>query len=101
MEDVTAYLGLGTNLGAREDNLKRAGHLLTAPGPWLDRNPPSRGNESRLAHLQLIRSSSIYETAPWGYANQPQFLNCVLEVETGGVIVGLGGGSKEHYRVGL
>ena len=68
MEEVTAYLGLGTNLGAREDNLKRASHLLTAPGP---------------ASIQLIRSSSIYETAPWGYANQPQFLNCVLEVETG------------------
>ena len=78
MEKVTAYLGLGTNLGAREDNLKRAAHLLTASGQ--DQTPPSRGNK---AHLQLISSSSIYETAPWGYANQPQFLNCVLEVETG------------------
>ena len=68
MEKVTAYLGLGTNLDAREDNLTRASHLLNAPGP---------------TSIQLIRSSSIYETAPWGYANQPQFLNCVLEVETG------------------
>ncbi|MCI0893369.1 MAG: 2-amino-4-hydroxy-6-hydroxymethyldihydropteridine diphosphokinase [Chloroflexi bacterium] len=83
LEKVTAYLGLGTNLGAREVNLKRAAHLLTAPGPLLDRNPPSLGDETRLAHLQLIRSSSIYETAPWGYVNQPRFLNCVLEVETG------------------
>ena len=66
LEKVTAYLGLGTNLGAREDNLKRAAHLLTSS-----------------TSIQLIRSSSIYETAPWGYANQPQFLNCVLEVETG------------------
>ncbi len=66
MENVTAYLGLGTNLGAREDNLKRAAHLLTGP-----------------TSIRLIRSSSIYETAPWGFSDQPQFLNCVLEVETG------------------
>ena len=31
MEEVTTYLGLGTNLGAREDNLNRAAHLLTTP----------------------------------------------------------------------
>lgn len=65
MEPVTAYLGLGTNLGNRENNLTRAAQAL---------------GESPA--LTVTRASSIYETAPWGYANQPDFLNCVLEVTT-------------------
>ena len=61
MERLTAYLGLGSNLGLREDNLLRAIDLLRP----------------------LVRvhcSSSVYQTAPWGYVEQPIFLNCVLEV---------------------
>lgn len=30
----------------------------------------------------IMRTSSIYETAPWGNSNQPQFLNQALEIET-------------------
>lgn len=63
MEPVTVYLGLGSNLGQRAVNLARAVHRL--------------GDS-----LRLLRSSSIYETAPWGYTDQPTFLNCVLEAET-------------------
>ena len=33
-------------------------------------------------NVKILRASSIYETAPWGYTDQPSFLNCVLEVET-------------------
>ena len=63
MEPVTVYLGLGSNLGQREANLSRAIQIL--------------GQQMR-----VLRISSIYETAPWGYTDQPDFLNCVLEVET-------------------
>lgn len=65
MAPVTAYLGLGTNLGCREHNLSQAlGTLGNSPG------------------VQFVRSSSIYETLPWGYTDQPRFLNCAIEVTT-------------------
>ncbi len=79
MGTITAYLGLGTNLGERRKNLEWAAELLF-------RSPSEPLNHGRLkpvSNLQPLRSSSVYETAPWGYANQPDFLNCVLEVETG------------------
>ena len=65
MAGVRAYLGLGANLGDREASLTQALVLL--------QNAPD---------LVVARSSSVYETAPWGYTQQPDFLNCVLEVET-------------------
>ena len=65
MEAVRAYLGLGANLGEREIHLARAALLLAdSPG------------------VQISRSSSIYQTAPWGYLEQSDFLNSVLEIET-------------------
>jgi 2-amino-4-hydroxy-6-hydroxymethyldihydropteridine diphosphokinase len=54
-----AYVGLGANLGDREATIRRAAELL---GPH--------------------RLSTIRETEPWGYADQPMFLNAVAEVET-------------------
>lgn len=60
---VTAYLGLGTNLGDREANLRRALALLGC-------------------QMSVTRVSSLYETEPWGYANQPRFLNAACAVET-------------------
>ncbi len=60
----TAYLGLGTNLGDREANLRQAAELLAS-----DR-------------LTVKRASSVYETAPRDVLDQPFFLNQVLEVET-------------------
>jgi len=57
-----AYVGLGSNLG------DRAGYLLLAVRGMLD------------AGLDVIRLSSIYETEPVGYENQPAFLNMVAEV---------------------
>ncbi|MFB3119456.1 MAG: 2-amino-4-hydroxy-6-hydroxymethyldihydropteridine diphosphokinase [Stenotrophomonas maltophilia] len=65
MDAVTAYLGLGANLGEREVQLARAAHLL-AESPA----------------VQILRSSSIYQTAPWGHLEQPDFLNSVLEIKT-------------------
>ena len=54
-----AYVGLGANLGDREGSIRRAAELIGAR-----------------------RLSSIRETEPWGYADQPLFLNAVAEVET-------------------
>lgn len=57
-----AYVGLGSNLG------DRAGHLLLGVRGILD------------AGLDVIRLSSIYETEPVEYENQPAFLNMVAEL---------------------
>jgi 2-amino-4-hydroxy-6-hydroxymethyldihydropteridine diphosphokinase len=60
-----AYLGLGTNLGDRLAN-------LAAARSGLDSNPA----------IRVIEASSVYETSPWGYLEQPDFLNQALGVET-------------------
>ena len=57
------FLGLGTNLGDRAANLAAARQQLGAK-------------------LTLIRASSVYETEPWGYREQPAFLNQALQAET-------------------
>ena len=59
----TIYLTLGTNLGDRLANLRAA----------IDAFPPS------IVHRQ---SSHIYETPPWGYTDQPAFLNMAVKCET-------------------
>ncbi len=57
------YLALGSNLG------DRAAHLEAA--------------RAALARKMTLRKvSRIYETPPWGYAEQPAFLNQVLAAET-------------------
>ena len=62
---TVCYLGLGTNLGDRQENLARAVKGLNS-GPG----------------LTVLRTSNIYETAPWGLSGQPDFLNVVAEVAT-------------------
>jgi 2-amino-4-hydroxy-6-hydroxymethyldihydropteridine diphosphokinase len=57
-----AYVCLGSNLG------DRAGYLLLAVRGMLE------------AGLEVIRVSSIYETAPVENENQPAFLNLVAEL---------------------
>ncbi|MBN2258254.1 MAG: 2-amino-4-hydroxy-6-hydroxymethyldihydropteridine diphosphokinase [Anaerolineaceae bacterium] len=57
------YLGLGSNLGDRQSNLTQAIQML---------EPDIRP--------RIV--SPIYETVPWGYQDQPLFLNCVLEAAT-------------------
>jgi 2-amino-4-hydroxy-6-hydroxymethyldihydropteridine diphosphokinase len=56
---TTAYVGLGSNLGDREQVIRNAAETIGA-----------------------TRLSEIRETEPWGYADQPLFLNAVAEVET-------------------
>ena len=60
-----AFIGIGTNIGDRKDNLNRAVKLLGENGKTL-----------------IKRVSSIYETAPVGYLDQAAFLNIVVEIET-------------------
>jgi 2-amino-4-hydroxy-6-hydroxymethyldihydropteridine diphosphokinase len=62
-----AYIGLGSNLASAAGS--PAATLAAAV--------------ERLASLgQVIARSSLYSTAPVGYANQPRFLNAVVGVET-------------------
>jgi 2-amino-4-hydroxy-6-hydroxymethyldihydropteridine diphosphokinase len=60
----TVYLGLGSNIGDRQASLQTALQRLESPD------------------LRICRTSSTYETAAMDYRNQPDFLNCVAEVET-------------------
>ncbi len=59
------YIGLGSNLGDREKNLKEAVHKLTSR--------PS---------INLLKQSSILETEPVDYQDQHRFLNMIIVVET-------------------
>jgi 2-amino-4-hydroxy-6-hydroxymethyldihydropteridine diphosphokinase len=61
---VTAYIGLGANLGDREANINRALVEIVRSG------------------CRLAQVSSIYETEPVGFEDQPDFLNAVAEIET-------------------
>ncbi|MBI4831203.1 MAG: 2-amino-4-hydroxy-6-hydroxymethyldihydropteridine diphosphokinase [Candidatus Lindowbacteria bacterium] len=63
---VTAYLGLGSNLGDREANINKALIGLVRSG-----------------RVILKRVSSLYETKPVGVKEQPDFLNAAAEIETG------------------
>ena len=65
MTVVSGYLGFGANLGDRKKNLAQAVNALN------DR-----------PDLVILRISGIYETAPWGLTDQPDFLNMVAEFET-------------------
>lgn len=55
------YMGLGSNLGDRQANLREAVERIEQLG------------------LEIIRTSSIYETEPVGMKQQPWFLNQVIE----------------------
>lgn len=60
-----AYLGLGSNLGNRLENLRYAVHALGS-------HP----------HVQLRKVSAVYETEPVGDVSQPYYLNAVVAVRT-------------------
>ena len=85
MGAVIAYLGLGSNLGQRDENLataiRRLGDGPVRTGVSQVQNIPSAW--STPSKLQVLRASSVYETSPWGIEDQPDFLNCVVEVCTG------------------
>lgn len=62
---VTAYIGLGSNIGDREATLNRAVELL-----------------GKIEGIEVTAVSSFYNTAPFGYVEQPDFLNAAAEIKT-------------------
>ena len=62
-EVIPVYLSLGSNLADRQSNLAAVQTAL----------PPE---------VVVRKSSSLYETEPWGFIDQPDFLNQILLVET-------------------
>ena len=57
------YLGLGTNLGNKEQNLRMSVQKI----------------EERIG--KIVSLSAFYVTAPWGFASDNSFLNAVVCVE--------------------
>ena len=62
-EPVVVYLGLGSNMGNRRDNLDKGLQLLSQ-------------------REQMGQASSIYDTEPVGNPAQPRFLNLVCQIYT-------------------
>lgn len=60
-----AYIGIGTNIGDREKNIREAVEALNhLPGTYTE------------------KMSEIYETPPWGYTEQQEFYNVCVKVST-------------------
>lgn len=58
------YIGIGSNLGNREENCLTAIRLLADSG------------------LIIKKQSSMYDTEPWGVEEQPGFINMAVAAET-------------------
>lgn len=58
-----AYIGIGANIGDRLAEIRKALELLAC-------------------EVNITNISAIYETKPEGYFEQPDFLNCVVGIET-------------------
>jgi len=58
------FVGIGTNLGDRHKNIEDTFKNL------------------QFYNLKIIKTSPVYETEPYGLREQPNFLNCVVEIET-------------------
>ncbi len=59
-----AYIAFGSNLGNRKENILRAMGKMKEKG------------------MKFLRISTFYETKPYGYTEQEDFMNCVALVET-------------------
>jgi 2-amino-4-hydroxy-6-hydroxymethyldihydropteridine diphosphokinase len=62
---MKAFIGLGSNLGDREANIRQALQFL-----------------EQLPETTIVRGSSLYDTEPVGVSDQPNFLNGVVQIET-------------------
>ncbi len=61
----SAFIGLGTNIGNRLENLTQAINYLI-----------------QYQQIEIVKISSVYESEPMYYANQNSFYNAVLEITT-------------------
>tara|TARA_B100000963_G_scaffold334979_1_gene328702 strand:- start:763 stop:1275 length:513 start_codon:yes stop_codon:yes gene_type:complete len=59
-----AYLGIGSNLGNRKKNIDKARYLFSKN------------------RINILKSSSFYETLSWPDINNPKFLNVVVKINT-------------------
>jgi 2-amino-4-hydroxy-6-hydroxymethyldihydropteridine diphosphokinase len=64
MANNKVFIALGSNLGDRAENLKKAIHAI------------------ELNIGAIIRQSSVYKTQPWGNSNQPDYFNQVILVHS-------------------
>ena len=62
---VTAFIGLGSNLGDPPAQIRRALQTLAA-----------------MPETRFVRRSSLYRNPPAGYLDQPEFVNAVARIET-------------------
>ena len=65
MNEETAYLALGANLGDKTESLRAAVRMLNRP-----------------EMCSVVQVSSLYLTRPVGVEDQPDFLNAVMQVRT-------------------
>jgi 2-amino-4-hydroxy-6-hydroxymethyldihydropteridine diphosphokinase len=61
---ATVYIGIGSNMGERERNCRRAVEMLGEKG------------------IRVVKMSSAYETAPWGVEDQPGYMNMAVMAST-------------------
>lgn len=62
---MVSYIGVGSNLNEPTKNIERAKELLLSN-----------------TGINFIKSSSLYETSPWGLEDQPNFVNAAWQIET-------------------
>lgn len=67
-----AFIGIGSNVGNRIENIRKAVNLL-----------------SQNQNVELIAVSSVYESLPYGNSNQENFYNAVIKIQT----------SLSHYKL--
>jgi 2-amino-4-hydroxy-6-hydroxymethyldihydropteridine diphosphokinase len=65
MKYDNVFLGLGSNISDRKKNIEIALDFI---------NQNNR--------IKIVKSSSIYESPPWGYKNQENFYNQIIQIET-------------------
>ena len=58
------YIGIGSNLGNRVNNITKAKYLLNLNG------------------IKIIKSSSYYETLSWPDPSKPKFINIIVQSNT-------------------
>ena len=61
----TAYIGIGSNLGNREENCEKSIQLIEED-----------------SGIKVTKRSSMSETEPWGIKDQPKFINMAVEIVT-------------------
>ncbi len=62
---MQVFIGVGSNLGEPARNIDKAKELLLS-----------------CRDITFVKSSSLYETEPWGLSEQPRFVNAVWLIET-------------------